>query len=266
MQGSSFLSVVSLFLFVGALIYQIKPLKRTKIWNLTLQQIIMLVVIPGMLFPMVFRYLQRITELPVRPSVFVPDSWLVNLVLMALLFTYGGIAIHAVTKVLSDLQGSMTNEMVKTNRYFHMTFSHNLAFMGIALASLGLALLEMNHIPLANTPKAWEGVVRGLLMGFSFWLATYNYTRYTGGDLGRWNDLKMSFAVIWVAFMVLLYGIDKVEPRITEYEMLLPMLLSFSLMVGLSLVLVVRRLKRGGWRVMVDWKRVRWLFGRKETK
>lgn len=258
MHGDSLLTVAAVFLCVVALVYQLQPLKRTKIWNLTLQQILLLIVIPGLIFPLIFSYLQMMLDLPKQEAILLSDGWIVNLTLMALLFAYGGIAIHAVTKVLSEHLGGETHEAARINRFFHMTFSHNLAFAGIALASLGLALLELNHLPLESSQGTFWGVVRGLMLGGSFALAAYNYTRYTGGDLGRWNDLKLSFMVIWIAFGVLLYGVGRLEPRISEYQLLLPLLLSFSLMVALSLLLVVRRLKRGGWRVFIRWKRIFW--------
>ena len=124
-------------------------------------------------------------------------------------------------------------------------------------ASLGLALLELNHVPPTDSVSLFWGVMRGLILGGSFAFATYNYTRYTGGDFVRWNDLKILFAVIWISLVVLIYGIQKIDPRFNTYQLLVPILLSFSLMAFLSLILVIRRVKRGGWRVSIGRKKLK---------
>lgn len=248
-------TVLAVFLLVVASIYRIQSLHRKKIWNLSIQQLIHLVLIPGVLFPMVFSYLLGVMRLPRIEMAFLSDNFLVTAILMAMLFGYGGVAIHAVTKMLSEYLKEDKSELAEINKFFHLTFSHNLAFAGISLASLGLVLLEINHV--SRGPLGlWNGVVRGLMLGGSFWLATYNYARYTGERYqGRWNDLKVTFGVVWLAFALIIYLVEKLNVGFSEYDLLLPMLLSFSIMVGVSLVLVVRRLKRGGWKI--SWKR-RW--------
>jgi hypothetical protein len=147
----------------------------------------------------------------------------------------------------------------EVNRFFHLTFSHNLSFTGAALALVGITLLELNHVTSQVNFGLWGGIVRGLILGGAFILGTYNYTRYTGGDVGRWSDLKVMFIVVWIAFIVLLYAIKRLDPRMTDYELLLPSLLSFSLMAILGFVLVFRRVKRG-FKIYVSRKRIRKLM------
>jgi hypothetical protein len=253
MRGTGLFTVIVVFITVFASIYRIQTLHKKKIWNLSIQQLIHLVLIPGILFPMIFSYLLHVTQLPRSEAVFLSDTFLVDTVLLSILFAYGGIAIHAVTKMLQEYLQT-ESEARQINAFFHTTFSHNMAYGGVVLASLGLTLLELNHISPQAHVSYWGGLLRGLLLGGSFFLAVFNYTRYTGGDYGRWNDLKVTFGVIWVAFAVLLYAIQRFDPRFSEYQLLLPMLLSFSIMAVLSLVLVFRRLKRGRWRVDVERK------------
>ncbi|KKS65690.1 MAG: hypothetical protein UV35_C0035G0013, partial [candidate division WWE3 bacterium GW2011_GWB1_42_6] len=47
MQSSSFITVIGVLCFVLVMVYRIKTLHQKKIWNLSLQQIIFLVLIPG---------------------------------------------------------------------------------------------------------------------------------------------------------------------------------------------------------------------------
>jgi hypothetical protein len=251
MNGTGLFTVLAVFLMVAAAIYRIQSLHQKKIWNLSIQQLIHLVLIPGIIFPMIFSYLQTVVKLPRSSTAVISDGFLVNSILLSMMFSYGGIAIHAVTKMLQDYLDKSVSEARRVNAFFHTTFSHNMAFVGIVLASFGLTLLEINHVPEGNTASFGSGIVRGLLLGGSFGLAVWNYTRYTGGDYGRWSDLKITFGAIWLVFAFLIYIVDKMEIGFSEYDLLLPILLSFSLMVGLSLVLVVRRLKRGGIRIML---------------
>lgn len=257
MKGTGLFTAMVIVVAVVALIYRIKTLHRKKIWNLSVQQLIHLVLIPGILFPMIFTYLQGIMRLPRSTEAFLPDGFLVNMVLISLLFTYGGIAIHAVTKVLSEHLSGTEIEAAQINAFFHMTFSHNLTYTGVVVGSLGLVLLEINHVSLLSPQSIFGGVWRGLLLGGSFFLMIFNYTRYTGGDLGRWNDLKMTFGAIWLAFVALIYVVEKLDVGFSEYQLLLPILLSFSVMAFLSLILVLRRIKRGHWRVRVGRKQLK---------
>lgn len=257
MQGTGLFTVLGVVMFVFASIYRIQSLHRKKIWNLSIQQLIHLVLIPGILFPMVFSYLQSISRIPRNETVFLSDTFLVDMVMLSILFAYGGIAIHAVTKMLSEYLSSQETEAAEINKFFHLTFSHNLAFGGVILASLGMTLLELNHVSLANSTSVGWGIFRGLLLGFSFFLATYNYARYIGSDYrGKWGDLKVTFGAVWLGFAVLLYVIQRFDPRLTEYQLLLPMLLSFSVVTAMSLVLVIRRIKQGQWRIRVGKRRL----------
>lgn len=256
MKGTGLFTTIIILVVVGALIYRIATLHRKKIWNLSVQQVIHLVLIPGVLFPMIFTYLQSIVRLPRTSEAFLSDGFLVNMVLLSLFFTYGGVAIHAVTKALQEYLEENT-EARQINAFFHMTFSHNLAFVGILSTSFGLALLEINHVPTGNVMSLWSGLWRGLLLGGSFALAAINYTRYTGGDLGRWNDLKITFGAAWIVVALLIYVVEKLDVGFSSYQLLLPMLLLFSAMAFLSLVLVFRRIKSGQWRVFVNKKRLK---------
>jgi hypothetical protein len=230
--------------------YRIQALHIKKIWNLSLQQIIFLVLIPGLVFPMIFSYLQSMLRLPKSETAFFSDGLLVTIILLSLMYLYGGVAIHAVTKMFSDYLRDEDSELAKINKFFHLNFSHNLIYSGIIISSLGLTLLELNHIPNDGIVNIRWGIFRGIVLGVSFAIFIYYYTRASSDNYrGRWNDLKVFFGTVWVGFTLLLYVIEKFDIGFTEYQLLLPMLLSFSLVAGLSLVLVIRRLKNGGFRL-----------------
>ena len=217
-----------------------------------MQQLLTLVIIPGVFLPIIFSYIFSLTLRPEAGMVFIHDKVLVNIILLALVFGYGGVAMHAVSQILSDqfhIYGG-PKEVIEINRFFHMTFSHNLTFAAAALVLLGITLLELNHEPNSTPIGIASGIIRGLLLGGAAALATYNYTRYTSGDVGRWNDFKVSFMVIWIGFVVLLYSIQQLNPKLTDYQLLLPSLLSFSVLIILSLVLVIRRVGKR-WQVQV---------------
>jgi len=250
MHSSSFITVIGVLCFVMVFVYRIQALHAKKIWNLSIQQIIYLVLIPGLVFPMAFSYLQSMVRLPKSETSFFPDSLLVNTILLSLMFSYGGIAIHAITKMFSEYLKDNDSELAEVNKFFHLNFSHNLVYSGIIVTSLGITLLELNHIPNDGLVNIGWGIFRGLILGISFAIFLYYYTRASSNNYrGKWSDLKFFFGVAWVGFSLLLYVIEKFGIGFTEYQLLLPMLLSFSFVVGLSLVLVIKRLKTGGFHV-----------------
>lgn len=250
MHTSSLITVIGVLCFVMIMLYKVKALHTKKIWHLSIQQIIFLVLIPGLVFPMIFSYLQSMLQLPKSDTSFFPDSLLVSAILLSLMYSYGGIAIHAVTKMFSDYLKDNNSELAQINKFFHLNFSHNLVYSGIIISSLGITLLEINHIPNDGITTIRWGIVRGILLGLSFAIFIYYYTRATSDNYkGKWSDLKLFFGITWIGFSLLLYAVQKFDIGFTEYQLLLPMLLSFSLVAGLSLILVIRRLKNGSFRL-----------------
>lgn len=196
---------------------------------------------------MIFSYLQSTLRLPKSESSIISDGFLVNTILLSMMYSYGGIAIHAITKMFSDHLKDTNTEIAQINKFFHLTFSHNLIYSGMAISSLGITLLELNHIPDNQPASIGWGIFRGLLLGLSFAIFIYYYTRASSSNeyRGRWGDLKMVFGVVWIGFSLLLYIVQKFDIGFSEYQLLLPMFLSFAVLAGLSLILVIRRLKNG---------------------
>jgi hypothetical protein len=150
------------------------------------------------------------------------------------------------------------------NRFFHLTFSHNMVYLGLIVAVVGTVLLELNHVP-SESGSVSMAVIKGLGLGVALILSMYSYTSSKDAYSGRWNDLRFVFMLFWVGFVMVVYGIRKIRPDLGDYQLLLPILMSMGLLGLLNTVLVVRRVKRKWW-VGVRWKRlVRYLRGRDET-
>lgn len=261
MIEAHFFTLVVVILFAAALAYKISLLHTKSVGKFSLLQLLYLVIVPGFIFPLAFSYVQSILERPLGHPIVFSDGLLINIILLSMMFAYGGIAIHAVTKMLSTILKSERSKAYELNRYFHLTFSHNLIFGGAAMVILGLTLLELNHVPQATSQNILLVILKSLLFGGTAILGLYLYNPYQEDRATtRWADLKSVFLILWLAFMVILYAVRKIDPSLSDYQLLMPALLSFSLLAFLSAVLVLRKLKRGGWRLVFKWQRLKRFF------
>lgn len=256
-RETDLLTLAVLLAFAAALAYSISFLHNKSIGYFSLLQILYLVVIPGFLYVMIFSAMQEILVRPQNPEVFLPDAFLTNLTLLSVLFTYGGLAIHTVTKMLKRaLVGEEQSVALAINKYFHLSFSHNLFMSGAVLMVVALTLLEMNHLPRPTSAGMLATVLKGLFLGVSFVGGLFFYTRRDDyviyeGYTGRWADLKLVFVVAWMGGVLVIYAVRKLDPSLRQYSLLLPVLISFLIFALLNAVLVVRRLRRGGWRIFL---------------
>lgn len=220
------------------------------IGHFSLLQIIYLVLIPGFLYTFVFSYIQSIQERPLNKQVFVSDALLINIILLSILFTYGGLAIHATSKMLSEALKHQHSKARAMNKFFHLSFSHNLVFSGGISAVIGTTLLELNHVSPNNLINPVIAIIKGIILGLSLTVGMYWYTISDDQEyMGRWSDLKTSFLVFWLGAFFVLYGIKKINPAFREFELLIPTLASFSVIASLNMILIYRKLKRGGFRI-----------------
>lgn len=136
------------------------------------------------------------------------------------------------------------------NKYFHLNFSHNLAFSGAAAAIISTSLLEMNHPSPHVLQNPLYAIIKGVILGLSLIMAMFWYTRSDDEEyIGRWSDLKTTFLIIWIGTALILYGIKKTNPTFHNYDTLIPTLASLIIIAPLNFILVYRRLKRGGFRL-----------------
>jgi hypothetical protein len=259
---SDFSTLLVVVVFAAVLIYQASYLRNKQIGYFSLVHVFTLILVPGALLPLGYSYLQSVLARPLNQVTILPDGLLVNVVLLSFLFAYGGVAVHEVTKMLSqpEMLRYDDSKAAALNKYFHLSFSHNMAYMAVVMAIVGLTLLELNHLP-AGDSQGWLGaVVKGVVLGGSLLVAFYIYTRSDDAYTGRWYDLRWAFGVAWLGFALVLYGVRKLDPTLRDYELLIPALLGLIVLLMVNIVLVVRRLKRGRWRVKVKWERLSRLF------
>jgi hypothetical protein len=256
---SDFSTLLVVLLLATLIVYRSSYIRNKQLGYFSWMQVFTLVIIPGFLFPLAYAYIQSILTLPRNPQAFIPDGLLVHLVLLSFLFTYGAVAIHEVAKLLSrpEYLRYETSKAAELNRFFHLTFSHNMMYSSTLLAIIGVILLEINHVPQQTTQTLGVAVLKGLGLGISFLGALLVYTRSHDEYSGRWNDLKWMFGLVWVGIVIVLYTIRRVNPVVTEYQLLLPALMSISLLAILSVGLVFRRLKKGGVTVLFDWEKIK---------
>jgi len=242
--------LISLLVIIclGALFfYKVSYLKNKRILRLNLHQILYLFVLPSIVAVLIHSYVLSLIKTDLSPSTFLSDGLLVNLVFLTMLYIFAGKAIHVVTKALNDAGlNDQSTEVGKLNHFLHLTFSHNFIFATSLLLATSLSLLEINHV----TDYSYNGwvspVLRGLGLGLAFLGSMYNYTRpnYKEKYLGMgWSDLKVVFAISWLAFIIIISASQSVDFSFKNYQFLLPTLLVLSLTNGLNIILFIRSIR-----------------------
>ncbi len=244
MFSFDFFPAIVLFFFTGFLAYNTSFLKKKAIWHMSILQTLYLVVFPGILFVIFYSYIQSVIDRPLVANNFLSDNTLTTIIMLAVLFTYGGNAIHAVTKMLSEtaLRHEET-EVAQINRYFHRKFSHNLIYSGALTIVIGLTLLELNHTPGSGYDGWWKPIIQGAAAGIIAIGSMYHYTHSRDNYTGRWADLKAVFLTLWMGFIVLVFGIWRINPSLRDYHLLIPVLSSLVLILILNIGLVIRRFR-----------------------
>jgi hypothetical protein len=218
--------------------------KKKAIWHMSILQTLYLVIFPGVLFSIFYAYLEVVKARPLIEAPFLSDITLTNIIMLAVFFTYGGVAIHAVTKMLSETSLRYEDsEEAQINRYFHRKFSHNLIYSGSLSTVVGLTLLELNHTPGSGYDGWWPPIIQGGTAGFIIIASMYIYTHSKDNYTGRWADLKAAFLTLWVGFILLLYGAWRANPSLKEYQLIVPVMSSLTLIAILNIGLIIRRIR-----------------------
>lgn len=245
MDPRHFTTTLILIFLTGVVSYQTSFLKNRKIFQLSLQQILYLVFLPGVIFILTSSYIQSLLVLPRARAQFIHDGILTDSIYLSMFFAYGGVAIHGITKMLSHAGlRHEDSEPAKINRYFHTTFSHNLVYGSMILFAVSLALLEINHILSYSPPNLTWLVVRGVGIAFSVLFAMFAYTRSEDQYTGRWADLKAMFVIAWCSLILLYVAVKKTSADLDSYQLLLPIFITLAVVVFANIVLVIRRIKR----------------------
>jgi hypothetical protein len=191
--------------------------------------------------------MQSILARPLNNEIIVTDKLLTNAILLSSLFAYGGIAIHSTSKMLAEPLKNQNSKAKEMNTFFHLSLSHNLTFSSTIIVFLSLVVLELNHQPLPDPNGILLSIVKGFLFGLSLVLAMIWYTTTNDPNYsGRWIDLKVSFMVMWLSFIFLIYGIKKINPAFRNFDLLIPTLIGFIIVNSISAALALKKLKKGG--------------------
>ena len=93
---------IVLILITGFLAYNTSFLKKKVIWHMSILQTLYLVVFPGILFVIFYSYVQSVIDRPLVPNIFLSDTILTTIIMLAVFFTYGWLVIPAVTMLLAE--------------------------------------------------------------------------------------------------------------------------------------------------------------------
>ena len=242
MQSFELITIGLTILLSSTLIYKISFFHKRKIGPFSLLQVFLLVLLPGILYTIIFYHVLDILERPKNEYILFNDKILTSLLLLSILYTYGGIAIHGVCKTLSPHlhKKSKKSKACRMNDYFHQNFSHNLTFIGASASATFFSLLELNHVsPYPEQSKFLITLLTGIFLGLTSILWLYNYDGYRK----RWRDAKFFFFSVWMLFVILIYATKPYIKDVQQYPITLIMLISFVFLGALSVFLGVRKVK-----------------------
>ncbi|PIS08792.1 hypothetical protein COT75_04900 [Candidatus Beckwithbacteria bacterium CG10_big_fil_rev_8_21_14_0_10_34_10] len=239
MENIELISIAAVLIFGSFLAYKSKFFHNKKIGYISFLQIFYLILIPGLLYTIIFSYLLDVLDRPLNDYVFIKDKILISLLLLSILYTYGGLAIHGVAKTVSSYFEKKDRDSLvfKVNEYFHMNFSHNLTFIGGVVTATCFALLELNHFsPYPKESSFLIIILNGCFIGLASVLGLSVYKR-------RWLELKFFFGSLWLMIIVLIYAVKPYIKNVESYPFTLMLLVAFSILAGLNIFLYVRRIK-----------------------
>lgn len=251
MSSIIILTITTLIALIAILSFKLSFLKQKKIAYISLMQYLYLVIVPGILFSLIFTFILNINKRLPNKEVFLNNHILIILLLLSLFYTYGGLAIHAVTKTLSSCFSKNDDNLFayRINKYFHLKFSHNITYAGACSSAVFLALLETNHLPPPNNSHCLLSLINGIVIGISFIIGInfYLHTRDSHSEHKEtfpWSDLKFFFYAFWGVFLIFVYGIWPHLKNIGQYSITLSMFTACLVMAILSVFLYSRRLYR----------------------
>jgi hypothetical protein len=240
MQNIEAATIAAILFFASLMAYKSSFLRSKKIGQISLLQIVYLILVPGFVFTVIFSYLLDIIYRPLNKKVFLSDDLLIALLLISSLYAYGGVVIHAVSKTLSALfkKEEEKSLVFKANRYFHLKFSHNLFYIGATASATFFALLELNHLPFSeNGDRIIFPVLNGILIGVALVASLILYKEK------EWMELKFFFLSLWILFALFIYTVKPYIKTIFSYPFSLSLLTAFCLVAGFSLFVSVKRLQ-----------------------
>jgi len=247
MQHIELLTIVSVIALAGTLAYRSSFLHSKKVGYISLLQIFYLILIPGFVYAVIFSYILDILERPKNTHVFLSDKLLTSLLLLSILYTYGGLAMHSIGKTLASyfIKEQKNSLLFKVNNYFHREFSHNLIFIGTLVSITCFSLLEINHLsPYPKGTNLLIIILNGIFVGIAS-IGTLSFYKQ------RWSELKLFFFVFWALIVVMLYAVKPYIKNVKAYPFTLTILIAFSILATLNVFLYVRRVRH---KIKLTWR------------
>ena len=257
MPSIELITISSVFILAATLAYKSSFLHNKKIGHISLLQIFYLVLAPGFLYTIIFSYILDVLARPLNRHIFLNDKLLTSLLLLSILYTYGGIAIHGLTKTLWAYfdETQKKSLLFKVNEYFHIELSHNLIFIGGLISATCFSLLELNHVsPYPQQSRLLIIILNGVFVGLASIGSLSWYKR--GGNLA-WSDLKLFFFSLWTMIIIIFYAIKPYIKNVKAYPFTLTMLVAFFILAALNIFLYVRKVKN---KIEFVWKIPKRLF------
>jgi hypothetical protein len=176
--------------------YPIDWFHRVMIYNLPILQLTYLFVVALCIYPWLLLTLNSIYRKPKqRGSRFFDKVW-GGIIILAMLLGYAGLAVHAITKTLANYLRTETSEVAELNKFYHLTFSHNLFYSSIVLMVFGLMMLELNRLSPKKEHHLMPSVISGLALGGGLLVSLAFYTKSNDVYGGKWSDLRLFYSVL----------------------------------------------------------------------
>jgi len=236
-----FTTIIMIMLVAAVAAYPLSFMHNRKIGYVSLLQVFYLVILPGVVFNVIFGEMLDIIERPLNADTFLNDKVISVLLMLSLLYTYGGIAIHTLTKTMSRYfrDEEKQGEAWLVNEMFHLGFAHNLIYSGAVLSGTFFALLELNHV----SPYGPEnGIIISILNGLFIGIATVLGLLFFKAERS-WKSLRFFFAAFWIALVITAYAAKPYFHELRQYPLMLTMLVAFSILLVVNLFIYLKRVK-----------------------
>lgn len=249
LQGAGFSIGIIVLMGAMAAVYRLNQFHKRTIWYLSWVQFFYTVLVPLILMPMFYVYIKSILMKPRSANIFLSDDLILMTMFVSAMFAYGGLVVHGITKMMEGKVNKLLQpDLEEMRRFFHLTFSHNLTYLGAIVIGACVALLELNHV-FDNQWGVFWAIVRGIGMGIGMLIALTNYAspnikKKIMAD--KWVQMRFVFLTSWVLLFMFLWGIKKFNPQLDTYQMVIPMLVMLGMINFLSVVIVFKKL-RGRW-------------------
>lgn len=234
------MTIISITAVAATVAYRTQFFHKKKLGYISLLQVIYLLVIPAVTYTLIFSEVLDILKRPVSPYVILPDKLLVTILFLSLVYAYGALAIHTLTKTLSRYFSYIEKQSLvyEVNEYFHLNFSHNLIYAGAIVSFFSFAMLETNHIsPYGPDNGVSMAILNGLFVGLSGIASFYLYEKKS------WWDLKYVFMVFWIVFVLTIYSVREYYDVIRQYPVMLTSLIAFCIIAIMNIMIYTKKAK-----------------------